>query len=265
VGIFEKPEILRLCIKCHVSVEIAVCRIMKLWMWFSMNSADGTAEMTPELLVMACGADEQFWREVANVGWLVFDEDRQTVNMPGWDERFSKAAKARAKHAKDQAKYRAKQQSDQSVIQGDHEAITRGEERKGEENSSSSPDEVKKEIIPEFLRAWNESTKTKNFSGKPFMELVQCCSNPSWITEAKKAIKRLPKCAYFQTPVTIYQVTKDGFVDKINAGSFDTVTKRKTNRYGEADQAPPKEFDDETRQRVQWTLQKLQEKGRESV
>ena len=258
VGIFEKPEILRLCIKCHTSVENAVCRIMKLWMWFSMNSADGSAEMNPELLVMACGADEQFWREVANVGWLEFDEENQVVTMPGWSERFSKAAKARAKHAKDQAKYREKQRCDKNVIKTDHKAITRGEERRGDNNSSSSPEQVKKEIIPAFIRAWNASPKTKDFTGRIFDELVECCSDPSWVAEAEEAIKRLKQCAYFTTPVTIIQMTKPGFVDKINAGSFDTVTQRRSYKPGEAPPAPPRTFDDEARERKELTLRKLE-------
>lgn len=258
VGLFEKPEILRLCINCNTSVENAVCRVLKLWGWFSMNSADGTAQMNPRLLTMVCGADEEFWQEVANVGWLEFSEDGQTATLPGWDDRFSRAAKARAKHAKDQSKYRQKQRSDKSVMNTDHEPITTGEERRGQDNSSSSPEKVKKEIIPDFLRAYNASKKTKAFTGRPFPELVEACSDPTWVDEAKKALKRLPACAYFKTAVTIHQIVKTGFVEKINAGAFDTVTTRHNFRGGEAAPNPPRVFDDDARERKELTLRKLE-------
>ncbi len=134
----------------------------------------------------------------------------------------------------------------------------RGEERRGQDNSSSSPEKVKKEIIPDFLRAYNASKKTKAFNGRPFPELVEACSDPTWVDEAKKALQRLPACAYFKTAVTIHQIVKTGFVEKINAGAFDTVTTRHNFRGGEAPPNPPRVFDDDARERKELTLRKLE-------
>jgi hypothetical protein len=71
-----------------------VYRLLQLWGWASLNSADGTARATAARLARICGGDESFWLAVESVGWIAFSGDSVTISK--WGDRFSGAAKARA-------------------------------------------------------------------------------------------------------------------------------------------------------------------------
>lgn len=135
LSIGSKPEILELVEVAAVSVEVAVYRVFQMWAWFSLNSSDGTARATPERLARVCGGDAEFWRHVQRVGWVFFDDSAQTATIPGWESRFSNAAKSRANHAKAQRRFRERQSSDQSVMVADHlrDAARSPEEKREEE------------------------------------------------------------------------------------------------------------------------------------
>ena len=99
-----KPEVLELVDVTGVPVEAVVYRLIQLWSWAAMNTADGVLRATPRRLAAFAGGDEQFWLAVEQVGWVTFLNG--TVEIVGWDKRFSQAAKARAMHAKRQDSYR---------------------------------------------------------------------------------------------------------------------------------------------------------------
>ena len=99
-----KPEVLELVDVTGVPVEAVVYRLIQLWSWAAMNTADGVLRATPRRLAALAGGDEQFWLAVEQVGWVTFLNG--TVEIVGWDKRFSQAAKARAMHAKRQDSYR---------------------------------------------------------------------------------------------------------------------------------------------------------------
>jgi hypothetical protein len=118
-----KPEVQELMDETGQPVEVVVYRLLQLWGWASMHCSDGTARMTLPRLVRTCGGDEAFWLAVASVGWLEIDETAATVAVPGWDRRFSQAAKSRAQH------------QDRAKAQNDREPERRRravEERRGE-------------------------------------------------------------------------------------------------------------------------------------
>jgi hypothetical protein len=48
---------------------------------------------------------------------------------------------------------------------------------------------------------------------------------PEWLEQALEAILRLPRCKYFSTPPTLFQFGKVGFVERVNGGGYDEVTK----------------------------------------
>ena len=99
-----KPEVLELVDVTGVPVEAVVYRLIQLWSWAAMNTADGVLRATPRRLAALAGGDEQFWLAVEQVGWVTFLNG--TVEIVGWERRFSQAAKARAMHAKRQDSYR---------------------------------------------------------------------------------------------------------------------------------------------------------------
>jgi len=99
-----KPEVLELVDVTGQPVEVVAWRLIQLWSWAAMNTADGQIVATPRRLAAVAGGDEQFWLAVERVGWLSFDGSTMTIS--GWDRRFSRAAKARATHSQRQDTYR---------------------------------------------------------------------------------------------------------------------------------------------------------------
>ena len=99
-----KPEVLELVDVTGLPVEVVGWRLIQLWSWAAMNTADGQIVATPRRLVAVAGGDEQFWLAVERVGWISFTG--RTMSISGWDRRFSRAAKARATHASRQDTYR---------------------------------------------------------------------------------------------------------------------------------------------------------------
>lgn len=100
-----KPEVLELVDETGLPVEVVGWRLVQLWSWAAMVTADGVIRATPARIATACGGDEAFWLAVARVGWLRFDGPHVTVE--GWEKRFSRAAKARIEDARRQAAKRA--------------------------------------------------------------------------------------------------------------------------------------------------------------
>jgi hypothetical protein len=112
IALESKPEVLKLLARTGLPREVVVYRLWRLWGWFALNSSDGTLDATPELMALACGGDAEWWRAVEAVGWLQFDLENERATLPGWDTRFSKAAKARLLNARRQSEYRARESGD---------------------------------------------------------------------------------------------------------------------------------------------------------
>jgi hypothetical protein len=112
ISLESKPEVLKLLARTGLPREVVVYRLWRLWGWFALNSSDGTIDATPELMALACGGDAEWWRAVEAVGWLQFDAQTEKATLPGWDTRFSKAAKARLLNARRQSEYRAREAGD---------------------------------------------------------------------------------------------------------------------------------------------------------
>jgi hypothetical protein len=123
LGLPDKPEVQELIDLTGEPVEVVTFRLLRLWGWAAMNTTDGRARMTVARLVRTCGADADFWRAVEAVGWLEIDETDASVAIPGWDRRFSQAAKSRLQNADRAAAYEDKR--------GKSPRLSAGEERRG--------------------------------------------------------------------------------------------------------------------------------------
>lgn len=104
VSLDTKPEVQELVDLTGQPVEVIVFRLLKLWGWVQLNTADGRFRSTPARLGRICGGDAAFWEAVASVGWIVFDGE--TAQIPKWEERFGGAAKRRALKNRRQDKWR---------------------------------------------------------------------------------------------------------------------------------------------------------------
>jgi hypothetical protein len=148
-----KPEVLELMDATGEPVEVVVWRLIQLWSWAAMNTADGQIVATPRRLIAVAGGDEAFWLAVERVGWIAFAGSIMTIC--GWDRRFSRAAKARATHAQRQDTYRRRSR-DGAPSQGGGADVSL-QERTGEERTEE-------EIQPAAQVATSDSPKRRKRS-----------------------------------------------------------------------------------------------------
>ena len=163
----SKPEVQELVDLTGQPVEVVVYRLLQLWGWASLNSADGTARATPARLARVCGGDEPFWLSVEAVGWISFDD--QSVTISKWGDRFSGAAKARAvdRKRKNPAKGDTfRKVSEKIPNEGGRnleETRTTGEERRGEkrrirEEAPSVARSVTTTLVWDCVEGWQGIT-----------------------------------------------------------------------------------------------------------
>jgi len=247
----QKPEVLELVDRTGLAPDQVVGRLMMLWGWAALNSSDGTARMSIRLLARLCGGDEDFWREVEAVGWLQIDAENGTVAIPGWDRRFSKAAKSRAlttvRHQVDKAGGATRPQRGRNAPPtGAPRALERRD--RGDRNSSSSPVDAAQgeDAGPAGPAGWDTLRKAwAAGTGRPWKlpdppdKVADRLAEPGWFGKALAAIDALPRCKYFRDPVTLPQLVAPGFVDKVLGGQFDNPRDRPSGRPGEAPPPPP--------------------------
>jgi hypothetical protein len=272
IALGSKPEVQELVDLSGQGVEVVVYRLLQLWGWASLNSADGTARATPERLARICGGDAAFWRSVESVGWLAFDPETETATIPGWGRRFSTGAKARACKNDRQRRFAGAKMAQQR-----HSGATRGEERT---DSSSSPQSLALREPPagpqepatgpadasgwEILQAaWNNGCGARWRSPAPPQAAEERLAEPGWIARATAAVEHLPKCVYFRTPVTLPQFCGRGFVDRVLGGQYDKAKEpRSTGHRGPEDRPPAEGFRGDDAARFEATKKKLLEQLR---
>jgi hypothetical protein len=243
----HKPEVLELVDRTGLQPDQVVGRLLMLWGWAALNSSDGTARMSVRLLAKLCGGDDEFWREVESVGWLVIDAENGTVAIPGWERRFSQAAKSRAlanvRHQVDKAGGAGRPRAGRDAPPaGAPRALERGDR-----NSSSSPESAAQG--PEQPAGWDTLRKAwAAGTGRPWKlpsapeKVAERLAEEGWFEKALAAIQELPRCKYFRDPVTLPQLVAKGFVDKVLGGQFDNPRdQRPTGGYRGPDDKPPAE------------------------
>jgi hypothetical protein len=274
-----KPEVQELIDVTGEPVDVVVFRLLQLWGWASMHCADGTARMTIPRLARTCGGDDAFWRAVAAVGWLEIDETAATVAVPGWDRRFSQAAKARLQARDRERAYEERsgrppareRRNRPAPARGDEPAPARG---RGEERTGEVPPPPREDSQPdpaawETLRAaWNKGagTEARRRPWKPAQppdEAMKRLSEPGWLETALEAIPRLRACRYFKTWVGLDQFCgKPKFAMKVVNGSYDDVNEPKAGSRGPEDRPPPQGWTGDDAARLEATRRKMLEQLR---
>jgi hypothetical protein len=161
VSLDTKPEVQELVDLTGEPVEVIVFRLLKLWGWVQLNTADGRFRSTPARLGRICGGDAPFWEAVATVGWILFDGE--TAQIPKWEERFGGAAKRRALKNSRQSKWRRSGGADVDA----HEAQVRLHERlacASTEQDITGQDITEEEIQPAAPVATSEPPKRRTRS-----------------------------------------------------------------------------------------------------
>jgi hypothetical protein len=250
----QKPEVQELIDTTGLPVQEVVFNLLQLWGWASLHCADGSARMTLPRLVRTCGATEEFWSAVAGVGWLEIDETVATVAVPGWDRRFSQAAKSRAQEADRKRAYeganpgrkRPGSPSDggaSDAPDGSPSDDTTPESRRGDRGDRGEVHHHPHEAWGKLLAAWNAGKGRKWTPATPPDGWAERIAEPGWFEVAMDAIGRIDECRYFKTPMTLIQFLKPGWAHKVLGGSFDNEKgqQRGGRDFGDSP-APPKAF-----------------------
>jgi hypothetical protein len=264
----QKPEVLELVDRTGLEPDQVVGRLLMLWGWAALNSSDGSARMSIRLLSKVCGGDEEFWFAVQDVGWLTIDAENGIVGIPGWDARFSKAAKSRAlamvRHQVDKSGGAARPQRGRNAPPA---GAPRARDR-GDRSSSSSPGDAALEEPAgwDTLRtAWASGTGRPWKLSTPPDKVADRLAEPGWFEKALAAIEALPRCRYFADPVTLPQLLSPGFADKVLGGQFDNPRDQRRPAARPDDRPPPQAFSGDDAARFQATQRRLAEKLREGA
>jgi hypothetical protein len=237
IGLGLKPEIQELVDLTGQTVETVVYRLIQMWGWVSINTADGTIRATPARVARICGGDADFWLAVETVGWLKFNSEAGIMTVSGWEARFSKAAKARSA---DRIRKSIERQQDSGVCPEPVQDLSAEprkeigvEERRGEfpPPPPRARDRETGTRAEEIVLAWGIAAKASGGKLAPFQAkkppaaIWDRFDDGSWADQALAAIERLPRCRYFDSPPTLEQLcgVKGGvtFVERVLAGAYD--------------------------------------------
>lgn len=275
----QKPEVLELVDATGLDTDQVVGRMLMLWGWASLNCEEGRAKISLRLLSRVVGGDEDFWRAVEAVGWLEIDAEAGTVAIPGWDRRFSNAAKSRALAASRAEKQRARAPERTTPCAQAHAPVRSSapkRRKRGDRNSSSSspPVAAQWEGEPETQEASWDALRAawRSGPGRPWKlpdapeGAAERLQEAGWWPKAREAILALPRCRYFEHPVTLPQFVAAGFVDKILGGQFDNPKARSSGGIGRPDERPPAQgWSGKDADRLEATKRKLVEQLRAEV
>lgn len=282
LGLPDKPEVQELIDTTGLPVAEIVFALLRLWGWAALNSSDGRARMTVPRLVRTCGQDQAFWYKVAAVGWLEIDETDATVAIPGWDRRFSQAAKSRIQQS-DRAKAyedrnpgrkRPPDASDARAPERPMVAHRRGD--RGDRGEVPPPpreaalESAAADPWPAFRDRWNDGHKGGNRRewkpATPPKGWSDRVAEPGWLEMAFEVMDRLATYRYFESPVVATQIVLPGFVQRALGGQYDPPKQSKRGERPD-DRPTVKGWQGEDQARFEATRQKAmkqleQEAGR---
>jgi hypothetical protein len=250
IGIWQKPEVQELVDLTGASEDSVVARLVRMWGWASIHTADGTIRATPDRLARLHGGDQAFWLAVESVGWITFDKADGTVTIAGWEKKFSRAAKARAE---DRIRKSAVRQSDSGVCPesvrnlsgevrteiGLHNRTVqektvqdrtdtpplRSRVSSGDATRATADGGDIQGIWETFRQAWNGTTNTKpwNALGCP-SEAIGIVTDPAFVQGYPAALERLRASKFFADPAALTWFLRNW--SRVLAGEFDGRTER---------------------------------------
>lgn len=109
----ETDEVLGIFERTDVEIGTIIGRLFLMWRWFDKMTVDGKLPSVGlRALSAKCGGDVGFWQAVASVKWLVVTEEG--IEMPDFEKRIGKSARARMKEARRKKDYENRRSDDNS-------------------------------------------------------------------------------------------------------------------------------------------------------
>jgi uncharacterized protein YdaU (DUF1376 family) len=105
-------------------------------------------------------------------------------------------------------------------------------------STKGSSSSARDELWPRLRQAWNAGCGVRWRSSRPSETVKAALAEDGWLETALQAIEHLPKCRYFNDPVTLNQFCKPGFVDEVLGGKWDNPKRTATKGRGDFGDSP---------------------------
>jgi uncharacterized protein YdaU (DUF1376 family) len=130
------------------------------------------------------------------------------------------------------------------------------------DGSSSS---ARQDVWARLRGAWNAGCGVRWRSSRPSETVKAALCESGWIELAMQAIEHLPKCRYFDDPVTLNQFCKPGFVDEVLGGKWNNPKRPKIGKDFGDDKPPPREWGGKDKAALEHTRKILEAKRKEAI
>lgn len=261
--IFDDPDIRRLARATGLDQDQVIGKVARLWSWADRHGING------QLNAQLDDVDDQvgkvgFAAALVSVGWLSTQEGG--IVIPHWERHFSDSAKARALGA-----LRAERHRNGDSVTHPPDRVTLGalpEKTRGD-NPPPPPREASQDEAAAALRAaWTSAAAAGHVQPYKAKQLPRAfdarAAEDGWLDDAIRAIGHLPRCRFFDTPVTLIQFCGDGFVGRVLAGQYD-AKKPVRGPGGPPAEPPRRQLPADFTAAVQATRAAVEAKRREAV
>jgi hypothetical protein len=268
--LYDDPDTRRVARITGLDRDQVCGKLYRLWSWADRHGHNGLVRAEIEDLDDEIG-HVGFGAALVSVGWLVTQEDG--IVIPHWERHFSDSAKVRALAGQRVEKHRSRQRKATSVTHPP-DGVTLEAQPDKNKNRGDNPPPPPREASQDHaaLRAaWAAAAKAGKV--QPYRAktvppaLAERLAEPGWLDEALAAIEHLPRCRYFDTPATLFQLVGAGFVQRVLAGQYDDPKPAKAGR-GPAhleDRPPPRGWSGDDAARLEATRKAMAAKMTQEV
>jgi hypothetical protein len=231
--LYDDPDTRRVARITGLDRDQVCGKLYRLWSWADRHGHNGLVRAEIEDLDDEIG-HVGFGAALVSVGWLVTQEDG--IVIPHWERHFSDSAKVRALAGQRVEKHRSRQRNATSVTHPP-DGVTQGAQPDKNKNRGDNPPPPPRDASQDqaaLRAAWAAAAKAGKV--QPYRAktvppaLAERLAEPGWLDEALQAIEHLPRCRYFDTPATLFQLVGAGFVQRVLAGQYDDPKPAKAGR-----------------------------------
>jgi hypothetical protein len=268
--LYDDPDTRRVARITGLDRDQVCGKLYRLWSWADRHGHNGLVRAEIEDLDDEIG-HVGFGAALVSVGWLVTQEDG--IVIPHWERHFSDSAKVRALAGQRVEKHRSRQRNAPSVTDPP-DGVTQDALPDKNKNRVDNPPPPPREASQDeaaIRAAWLAAAKAGKV--QPYRAkaappaLAERLAEPGWADEALRAIEHLPRCRYFDTPATLFQLVGAGFVQRVLAGQYDDPKPAKAGR-GTAhleDRPPPRGWSGDDAARLEATRKAMAAKMTQEV
>jgi hypothetical protein len=231
--LYDDPDTRRVARITGLDRDQVCGKLYRLWSWADRHGHNGLVRAEIEDLDDEIG-HVGFGAALVSVGWLVTQEDG--IVIPHWERHFSDSAKVRALAGQRVEKHRTRRRNADSVTHPP-DGVTQDAQPDKNKNRGDNPPPPPRDASQDqaaLRAAWAAAAKAGKV--QPYRAktvppaLAERLAEPGWLDEALQAIQHLPRCRYFDTPATLFQLVGAGFVQRVLAGQYDDPKPAKAGR-----------------------------------